>query len=519
MFTIVNKTYLYKIFLLSAFLTLFVPQISQGQHNGNPLLFQGLTDRNSVAVKSLAYGNAYVSRSGELNSLFYNTSGLANIQTIQVSIGMNSKNLLERDNQNFYPGNEYLNTSVYLEGLLTPDPAWNGLWNDSLETIWYDSLGNPQGAYWDADKIQKPIQGKDNYSKEAADNEHTSKGFSLDQISIAVPFQLAGKHVVAAVTYFRQYDVHDYDWNGANLDLHWGTSTIIQAKEGDTTRTNWSVFNRKRSGGIYSIAAALALQLNKHVQLGMRLNRFSGETNDKQTLDRVGYFLTLHQLTKWSFSYDTNNTQINGTSKFSAMNLNMGALFVNDNFNFGMNVQLPYTIKRQWEYSTQISSLDFNASYDSSGVDRVKMPAIYALGMTIKPGKGLTLSFDYENTRLNQAEYNLDKSNYDSLTIYSKWVNQVALRFGVEYRVTEYLAIMGGYQSQGTPFIPYGVAIRDQGPPGESYSIGLSLNIFHSRFDLAYTIYQLKYYDAYMTNRNFTLEQFQRVSFGYTLFL
>lgn len=517
MLSISNKSLWYSTHLFSIVLVLLLPFSIRAQNNGNPLLFQGLTNPNSVSVKGSAYGNAFVSRSHDLNSLFYNAAGLADINSPQISVASKFRQWLERDNQNFYPGNEYLHTSIYLERLIIPDPSWNGKWSDSLATVWYDSLGDPVNTHWDVNRIQNPVQGEDDYSHQAADHEQTSKNIGFDQLSIAFPFRLAGKEAVAAASYYRQYAIHDYDWNGTHLDPHWGTSTIIQGTIGDTIRTDWSVFTRERSGGLYSLSGALALKLSENLQLGFRINRFSGKSDDKQVLDRVGYFLTKHQLSEWAFAYDTSTTVIEGNSQFSGFNLNLGALYVSKHFNIGANIQLPYKIRRKWTYSTKIQNPNQVISYDSSGVDRVQMPSTATLGITVKPGGNLTLSFDVENTRYDRAEYDLDESFQDSLTIYTKWVNQYTLRFGIEYQAADCLTLIGGYQSQSAAFIPYGVAIRDRGAPRESYSCGMSLGIWHGRLDLAYTFNRLKYYDAYFTNRNFTLEQYQTFSCGYTI--
>ena len=101
----------------------------------------------------------------------------------------------------------------------------------------------------------------------------------------------AGKQFVAAGSYHKRYDVHDYDWNGTHLNPTWQTSEIIIAAPGDTTRTDWSVYTRERTGGVFSINLALAMEVNKYMQLGFGLNRFAGETEDELLLDRVGFFL------------------------------------------------------------------------------------------------------------------------------------------------------------------------------------------------------------------------------------
>jgi hypothetical protein len=78
---------------------------------------------------------------------------------------------------------------------------------------------------------------------------------------------------------------------------------------------------------------------------------------------------------------------------------------------------------------------------------------------------------------------------------------------------------MGGYQIQGAPFIGYAVADKEQGAPVDIYSGGVSVNALHGRFDISYTFSQLKYYDVYMSNRNYTLLRNQTIRAGYTLLL
>lgn len=497
-------------------LLMFHQRVS-AQHNGDPLLYQGLTDQNSVSVNGGALGNAYVSRSNDLNALFYNAAGLANIQSIQISVSSQYRNQLIRDNENFYPGSGYVGTSLYLEHLLIPDTAWNNIWDDSLKSIVYDSLGNPIGKnWWDADKIKHPVQGADEYSEEAADHQKESHNIAFNHIAIAVPFQLFGKNIVAAASYNRQYDVSDYDWNGAYLDPHWGSSDLIQDTVGAIVRSNWSVFTRERTGGLYAFTGAIALQWNEYIHLGARLNLLSGKTTDEQSLDRIGYFRFKHGQTRWSFSYDTNNLWTKGSSDFSSANLSLGALLISKNFSLGLNIQLPYTLERKWVYSTQITDTSGTVTSSGSGVDKVEMPAIYTMGLSIKAANGLTFSFDYEIAPYSNARYNLAPNNPDLLTIYTKWVDQISLRFGAEYEITDDIAIRGGYQSQGATFIGNGVAVRDEGAPIESYSCGASVKILHGRFDAAYTLSQLKYYDVYMTNRNYTLLESQKLAFGYT---
>jgi long-subunit fatty acid transport protein len=297
----------------------------------------------------------------------------------------------------------------------------------------------------------------------------------------------------------------------------------------DTTassRSNWSVFTRERSGGVYSLTAALACKLTDRIQIGAKLNYLIGQTDDLQDLNRIGYFRFKNgnSASSWSFSYDMNDSLIQGTSKYYGTSFNIGVLYVSKNVNLGFNVQLPYKIERDWSYSTQVSTLDSNknlsiASSAISGNDYVTMPAVYTAGITVRTETGFTLSFDYEYNPLGSATYQLSSTPDSLFTKYQKWVDQTAYRFGIEYAINDNFSIMGGYQVQGAPFVGYAVADQSQGAPVDKYSCGLSLNILHGRFDVSCTYSQLKYYDVYTSNTNFTLIRSQAILLGYTFIL
>ncbi len=503
------------------------------QHNGDPLLFQGMESQRSTGVKGSAYGNAFISRSNDLNSIFYNAAGLADISSIQVSVASHYTDYLVRDNQYFVPATAnsggYTALNLYLSHVLIPDPAWNNIWSDSLRTIYYDSLGNPIGTnWWDPNKLLNPPKDQSDYSEEAAANQKKKNISAFDHVAIAVPFELIGRQFVAAASYNRQFSDYSYDWNGANFNPHWGmvagdVGAVNDTVAGDIVRSNWSVFTRERTGGVYAVTGALAFKLNERIQIGAKFNYLMGETDDLQNLQRIGYFRFKNGIgnSSWSFSYSTNDSLIKGTSKISGMSFNIGALYNTKNFNLGLNVQLPYRIERQWSYSTQVSTLDTNnnpttASSATAGSDYVTLPAVITGGITVKNDHGLTLSLEYEYNPLSSATYELHSMPDSLFTRYQKWVDQISYRFGIEYQINDYISLLGGYQVQGAPFIGYAVADKDQGAPIDTYSGGLSLNILHGRFDISYTYSQLKYYDVYMSNRNFTLERSQTVLFGYT---
>ncbi|MGB2867433.1 MAG: hypothetical protein WBD36_03190 [Bacteroidota bacterium] len=505
----------------------------EAQHNGDPLLFQGLENRASTDAKGSAYGNAFVSRSNDLNSIFYNPAGLADISSVQVSVSSHYQDYLIRDNQYFVPSvassGGYTALNLYLSHVIIPDPAWNNIWSDSLRIIWYDSLGNPIGAnWWDPNRLRDLPQDQSDYSEDAAVNQKKKNMFAFDHIAMTIPFDFMEKRFVAAVSYNRQFSGYNYDWNGAHFSPHWGmvagdVGAINDTVKDDIVRSNWSVFTRERTDGVHALTGALAFKVDNHFQIGGKVQYLMGETHDTQALQRIGYFRFKNGFgnSSWSFSYDTHDSLVRGNSKIYGMMFNFGVIYNSPNFNLGLNIQLPYRMERAWSYSTQVSTRDSvgNLSLVSSAIagrDYVTLPVVIAGGITVKNINDLTLSLEYESNPLSSATYELTSIPDSLFTQYQKWVDQTSLRFGVEYAIADGVSVLGGYQVQGAPFIGYAVADKEQGAPIDKYSCGLSLSILDGRLDIAYLYSQLKYYDVYMSNRNFTLERSQSILFGYT---
>ena len=144
-------------FNIKILISLFaIPVLVFAQHRGDNLSFQGLPLQSDIAVKSTAMGGAYTSISGDLNSIYYNPAGLADINEFQISVGANSYSKLWRENQAYRPNRMFWTMAFYLDGLYTPDPANNGIWDYELAQ--------------DSTYIVNPPQlGKEPFSEEAAD--------------------------------------------------------------------------------------------------------------------------------------------------------------------------------------------------------------------------------------------------------------------------------------------------------------------------------------------------------------
>lgn len=184
---------------ITLFLVIFaLPFIAFAQHNGDNPAFQGLSNTNDIAVKALGMGGAYTSISGDLNSLFYNAAGLADIEDFQLSISAKSSKNLWRENQVWWALNNPLTASFILDGLWMPGPEYNGVWADSFK--------------FEPDEFNI-LMGKDEFSEEAADWQEEASHLPFTSIAAALPIDISGKHFVVSASYNRLYDIHDYDRN------------------------------------------------------------------------------------------------------------------------------------------------------------------------------------------------------------------------------------------------------------------------------------------------------------------
>jgi hypothetical protein len=140
------------------------------------------------------------------------------------------------------------------------------------------------------------------------------------------------------------------------------------------------------------------------------------------------------------------------------------------------------------------------------------MPASYAVGLSFSPSETFTLSLDLEKFPYSQATFELATGD----TIHKPWVDSNILRFGVEFRPSGFLSLLGGYQYIGQEFAPDGAAFRTEGPAASRYTMGASLHLGRmGRVDIAYHLQQLKYYDSYYSNTNYVLELFNRMTVEY----
>ncbi len=490
-----NKTIYFMIISLLLF-----NYLAMSQHRGDNLSFQGLPLQDGAGVKSTALANAYTSRSGDVNSIFSNPAGLADIQGLQFTIGANSLSRSWRENQVYRPNRMFWTMAFYLEGLYTPDPANNGVWDYELAK---------DTSY----VVSEPETGLDPYSEKAADWQEKLDQAGLNNVAIAYPFKIANQSFVVSAAYYHNF-TSDFDRNDTYLDPHIGYDEygIVERVVTDTVRFTWSKFQRKRTGDAHNYRAALGYKLNDKINIGVGFTRFSSKTDDSQSLNQVGYF-DIAKDNRFRFSYDTLNVYINGDSEFSANRWNVGVLFKLNRIQLGMNVVAPYTITRDLSNTiTRVNAMT-ETSIKKSGQDKFEIPASYSIGACIAPIDKFIISFDYALTNYSNGTFDISGND----TTHRDWADQSILSLGIECKLFDFLSLLAGYRNITEVFVPDGAAIKDRGPAATVYTLGASIRLLQwGRLDIACQFRHLKYYDSYFSNTNYVYESGDNVMLGYT---
>jgi len=479
------------------------------QNRGNNLGFQGFDDYNDLSVKAAAMGNAYTSIAGSLDALFYNPAALRGIKSFQFSAAANFYNRKLYENQVYRPDRYFVTLPFYLEGLYTPDPAENGMFDHVR--MWNNSILDSSYV------VNMPATGLDPLSEEAADWIEENSNSGLTHVAAAFPFSFMEHDFTIAASYARDVNIYDYDRNETYLDPHpgydlYGENGRVNGQ--DTLVMNWYDYTRKRTGDMNTISAALSFELNEYFSFGVGGKFTSGESDDMFSLDKIGYFDLINQ-NRFRFSYDTVYQHVNGTSKFSSTSFNVGVHFQLEKLTVGVKIELPYTITREYDYTETAFDSNGTSSAKISGEDKAKMPATVNLGVSFTPVETFTMAFDYHYAPFSKAEFEL--ANAD--TTFHNLVDQHTFNFGIDYRPYDFLSLQAGYRHVPQTFVPDGAAVRDAGPKAKSYSAGIGIHTGYGTIQAAYQYRSLTYYDSYFSNTNYNTINYSNLMIGYILTL
>ena len=474
---------------------------SYPQHRGDNLYFQGLNLESASGTRALAMGGAYASISGDVNSLFHNPAGLADINKFQITVSGGNYSKTWRENQNYRPNRYFVTLPFYLEGLYIPDPADNGRWDYAIAQ---DTSKNYV--------VNPPELGLDPFSKEAADWIKENNKFTFNNIAIAVPVKIGENNLVFSAGYYQNI-IFDFDRNDTYLDPHLGYDfygDIGRVNGLDTLVVKWSRYLRHRDGKLNNIKGAAAYNFGKYLKFGAGFTYIWGSSDDFNSLDRVGTFDLIRE-NRFRFYYQNVYSETTGTSDFSASKVNAGILGDLGKLKIGINVDFPFTLKRDWSDTEIYSDSTASSSDIRSGTDKIKFPAVFTGGLSFSPSESFTFSLDIEKAPFSKAEFSLATKD----TMFRGLVDRTIIRFGAKFNPTDYLSILAGYSDIPQTFVPDGAAFKDKGPSEERFTAGIGLELWFGSFDITYELRRLKYYDSYFSNTNYVYETFSNLRIGY----
>jgi len=470
------------------------------QHRGDNLAFQGLPLNQPPGVRALALGAAFTAQSGDPGALWFNPAGQAGIEKPQISLSLSHATPRWRENQVYRPNRMFWTLAFYLEGLYTPDPADNGIWDFELAQ---------DSSY----RIDEPALGLEPFSAAAADWQRDLKRSGLQQISAAWPLRISSQKVLVSAGYARSA-IDDFDRNDTFLDPHIGYDeygTVLRVVN-DTVRFSWSRFLRQREGDLHTFTAGLAWAPLDRIQLGLSAALLDGQSEDLQYLRRVGWF-DIAKDNRFRFAYDTLDVVTRGTSDYRALQYTLGALVKLERFSLGLQVKMPCTISRKWRASTVTTTAGGPEAMATAGTADFRHPVSYAFGAAFQPIDPFRLFLDYQFTPYSQGGIDLTADDPTNRVL----PDQSDLRCGISWQPLPFLELLAGFRQTTALFVPDGAAIKDRGPSADTWSLGTAITLArYGRLELAMASRKMNYYDSYYSNANYVTETFSNLVAGYT---
>ncbi len=493
--------------LTAGFTLLLLSTTVFAQHRGDKMFFQGLDYTNNDGTRSLAMGGAFSANTGDINAIFYNPAGLADLKKISIAYYGNSTSTEYWENQSWKP-TKYLGAlSLYLEELLH-------ISRDSIFTHEYNDIDIFKDSAY---VISNPKMGLDPYSKEAAKWTKKITHTAPLNIVFALPLHDYVEGLVVGGSFNQNY-VADYDRNDTYLTPHPGY-TLYDTMKQASNDMQWYRYYRSRTGMISTTRIAVSYQINKNIQVGAGLKYINGRTEDFIGLQQYGTF-TLAGQNVFSFNFHNYLDITSGNSTYKSLSASLGLILSYSKFNLGLTLTLPSTLERKFNsYRFVSKEVDNNTvvATASTGTDKMKMPLGFTIGINYAAAKSLTLACDVEYVPYGTAEFQVTQPDF----FFQHWVNQTILRVGLEYRVTKELNLSVGYRNIPQSYVPDGSAIKDRGPIAVSYTFGTgyNLNVMDmnlGRIDIVYEYSNLNYYDSYYSNTNYNTIRTNRIVCGYT---
>ena len=323
--------------------------------------------------------------------------------------------------------------------------AFMGVADDATAIFW-----NPAGISH-VKKTEFTIEFKHNQNKWTLKESGQEFKFdhsysSLNSVSFAYPFKFSDKNSAFAVAYQRLADLYSLEESQS--------------------------YRYESRGGLDAITAALGINLNPQISLGLSVNLMLNGI-DQTTLDKA------------QTSWEENHTS------FSGLNFNLGTIYhYRDRLSLGFVLRTPFDLTQREKITGA-----FGISLPE-GRSRISMPLIFGMGSSYKVTEKLTFALDFESKRYSTSDQlkpswlyhqNLSLANQADTTYSLGWKDCNQFRLGEEYLWSTGLGIIplrAGYRYE--PRV-YSDASGHQ-IVGNVFCLGSGLVLDKISFDLAYEV-------------------------------
>ena len=492
---------------------------------GDNLGFQGLMNPNNVSgVKARAMGNAYTAASGDINSIFYNPAGLADIEGLQFSFSGRQAKIKTFERQQYIPvRGSYGIMELIWSGLYTPQLKDDGIRSDFIQ--------------YSHDDFNAPDSAVEYFDQKFADwvKEENLKG--INNFIAAYSFESFDRKFVASLSY-NNSSIFDFDRNEHVMGTDFGLGRAI-------ADSNWYIYNRMRKGDMNNIIGALASNINDNLNVGFSFEYMWGNTDDDLSNEIFAHMqITQAQNTSrplpgntYYFWHDSTTYGVSGKSEFSYLKIGIGALYKSEKITFGIKVNLPYSLSNTHNYSeykitkslrdsTVLPVLENGNAIN--GESSYTLPFSFAFGVSVRPVDIVNLNLDYKYNPISSGSY--DYSGYDSTQ--SKWQSTLpniksfqsaikatpnlnSFNAGIEIIPIKEVSLMAGYSIVMEDLRPEDhFKGENVGSKVNVYSVGISFTLPYVTLDFAYEWKKLRYIDYYSYHTDYTTWETQNLLAG-----
>ena len=460
---------------------LFVANRCLAQGYDDPLTIQGIDHTVLQSAASRAAGGTTIGLQNDIGLMFANPAAMLSLKNLQVSIGGLAQHTNANQAQQYSPLKYYSNFSLLMEGLTSQIPNVT------------DSIANANAG----DTVQRPF---DNI---APDWSHVHSRSLPVQAMLGIPFSLGGVKLVAGIGAVEYADLNHYYVNNNVLSPSIGNERPIPvslpASDSTPFETQWSAFERMRSGAIQGYGAAISGELTERLALGVSAMILSGSSDDYEQRIGRGRLTFYRQYFRVDSVY--NNITRTGTSDYSGQEFTLSGIYRGKYVSLGISVKPPTTITRKFNTTVRQDTSGTSVTSVVSGQDKVELPWRGTAGISIVLRKNVTLALEYEIRSYASAVYT-DASANES----NPWLSSSLFHVGAEYTPLPWLALRGGVRQQAEVFQEAGNPLVGDPVSYSTYSLGFGVLFEGIHLNVTYEYSRMKYDDLWQTNVNLNSE-------------